>query len=223
MRRILLLAALCVPTTASAHFYLDAPLADRAQAANGDPQKAAPCGGGTTATNMVTNIQPGGMLTLTIRETVPHAGWYRVSIAQNEAALPAMPVLQSCGDLQKNAAPTLPMLADGLFEHTANLNGPQTAQIKLPDGYECDNCVVQVVEHMSTVTAPNCYYYHCAKVNISASAPATPDAGVGNPTTGDAGTSAPSETTGGCSTIGVDASPTLLLLALASLCRRRRP
>ena len=220
MRRILLLAVLSVPATASAHFYLEAPPSAYVQATNGDPQKTAPCGGSTSGTTAVTNVAPGGMLTLTINETIPHAGWYRVSIAQTEAELPVMPTLASCNALQKVATPTLPMLADGVFDHVANLNGPQTTQIKLPDGYECANCVVQVVEHMSQSTAPGCYYYHCAKVNISASAPPTPDAGVGNPATGDAGTSGPSETTGGCAT-SRDASPLLLLLALLGLRRRR--
>lgn len=228
MRRILFLVAMCVPTTALAHFQLDAPPAAHVQTApNGDPQKAAPCGpaaGAGTATTAVTNVAPGGMLTLTIKETIDHAGWYRVSIAQNEAGLPAMPTLANCNALQKVTTPTLPMLADGLFEHTASFNKvPQTTQIKLPDGYECNNCIVQVVEHMSQSTAPACYYYHCARVNITANPAPTPDAGVDNPATGDAGTTTdPGTTTGGCSTTGSDASPVLLLLALVAFRRRRR-
>lgn len=223
MRRFLLLVALCVPTTASAHFQLDSPPSAYEQMApNGDPQKTAPCGGSTSATTAVTNVQPGGMLRLTVKETIDHAGWYRVSIAQTEGQLPVMPPLASCNQLQKVATPTLPMLADGLFEHTASFNKvPQTAQIKLPDGYECNNCVVQVVEHMSAAAAPGCYYYHCAKVNISASVPPTPDPGVGNPAGGDAGTTGPSETTGGCSTTGRDASPLLILFALFAFRTRR--
>lgn len=228
MRRFLLLVALCVPTTALAHFRLDSPASAYSQTpppGNGDPQKAAPCGpaaGAGMATTAMTTVAPGGMLPLTITETISHPGWYRVSIAQNEGALPAMPTLQNCNALQKVATPTLPMLADGVFEHTAAFTTPQTSQIKLPDGYECNNCIVQVVQYMSTSAVPNCYYYHCARVNISNSPPVMPDAGVGNPTTGDAGTTGSSETTGGCSTTRRDVSPVLLLLALVAFRRRRR-
>jgi uncharacterized protein (TIGR03382 family) len=171
---------------------------------------------------MVTNLQPGSMLPLTITETITHAGWYRVSIAQNEAALPAMPTLQSCNAATINQNPTMPLLADGLFQHTAAFTAAQTKQVQLPSGFECTDCVVQVVEVMTQSTAPACYYYHCARVNIAADAPATPDAGVMNPgTAGDAGTADPTSTTGGCSTTGRDASPVLLMLVLVALRRRR--
>ena len=221
MRRLLLIAAMCVPATATAHFHLDAPPVAYVQDTQGDPQKLGPCGGSTTATTEVTNLQPGSMLPLTITETITHAGWYRVSIAQNEAALPAMPTLQNCNAATINQTPTMPLIADGLFEHTAAFTAAQSKQVQLPSGFECTNCVLQVVEVMTQSTAPACYYYHCARVNISADAPATPDAGVTNPGTGgDAGTTDPATTTGGCSTTG-DASPMLLLLALVALRRRR--
>lgn len=219
MRRLVLLAALLTPSVAAAHFHLDSPPVAYVQDTQGDPQKTGPCGGSTTATTMVTNLQPGSMLPLTITETIPHAGWYRVSIAQNEAALPAMPTLQSCGAATINQNPTMPLIADGVFEHTAAFTTAQTKQVQLPAGFECNDCVVQIVEVMTQSTAPACYYYHCARVNISASAPPMADAGVRNPGTGgDAGTTDPSSTTGGCNTSG-HASP-LLLLGL--LLRRRR-
>ena len=160
------------------------------------------------------------MLPLTITETITHAGWYRVSIAQNEAALPAMPTLQSCGAATINQNPTMPLIADGIFQHTNAFTAAQSKQVQLPAGFECNNCVVQIVEVMTQSTAPACYYYHCAHVNITANAPATPDAGVMNPgTAGDAGTSDPTTTTGGCNTSGT-ASP-LVLIALLLLRRRR--
>lgn len=73
-------------------FRLDAPASQYTQSATyGDPQKNEPCGPvaeGGTETNMVTTVQPGGKLKLTITETIMHAGHYRVAIAQNEAGLP---------------------------------------------------------------------------------------------------------------------------------------
>ena len=44
MRRVVVLAALVVPTTASAHFKLVAPESEYVQSSLGDPQKTFPCG-----------------------------------------------------------------------------------------------------------------------------------------------------------------------------------
>src|SRR5512143_3682367 len=96
MRRIPLLVALLVPATASAHFHLDAPEAEWTQTSVGDPQKVAPCGpvvDGGTATGKVTTVMSGSSLAVTITETVTHPGHYRVSIAQDEAGLPAEPTV----------------------------------------------------------------------------------------------------------------------------------
>lgn len=219
MRRLLLAAALCVPTTASAHFRLDAPASQYTQSASyGDPQKNEPRGPvaeGGTETNKLTTVQSGGKLTLTITETIMHPGHYRVAIAQNEAGLPPAPPVtkvgnDACGSVPIDMNPQLPLLADGIFAHTTKFTGPQTAEIQLPGGYTCDNCVVQVVEYMSNHAAP-CFYYHCAKVSVT-NGPAS-DAGV-DPTD-------PGSSDSGCSTTGKGASPALLLLALVALRRRR--
>src|SRR6478735_4134703 len=99
MRRLALIATLLAPSAAFAHFHLDSPPPAYVYDTQGDPQKTPPCGGSTTPTTMVTDVAPGGMLTLTIKETIMHPGFYRVSIAQNEADLPAMPTLANCNAL----------------------------------------------------------------------------------------------------------------------------
>jgi hypothetical protein len=63
------------------------------------------------------------------------------------------------------ATPTMPILADGLFTTLTAAQGEAVQQIQLPAGYECTNCVVQVLEFMSNHAAP-CFYYHCAAVTI---------------------------------------------------------
>lgn len=217
MRRIVVLAALVVPTTASAHFKLVAPEAEYVQSSLGDPQKTFPCGptgaDGGTATDKVTTVMSGSMLTVTISETVFHPGHYRVAIAQDEAGLPAEPPVTpgqtACGSAPIDANPTLPLLADGVLVHTSSFSGQQTVQVPLPPGMTCNNCVVQVLEFMSNHPAP-CFYHHCAIVNVTANG--APDAGVAGDDPG---------SSGGCTTgRGVGAGAALLLLAL--LGRRRR-
>ena len=62
-----------------------------AQSASGDPQKTAPCGpsGAFTPNGEVLTVAPGSMVTISINETVTHAGHYRIALAQNIAGLPA--------------------------------------------------------------------------------------------------------------------------------------
>lgn len=226
MRTLLIVAALSlVPSVAFAHFHLNEPAANQVQAANGDPQKAGPCGGAGTATNAMTNYTPGGMLTLKLAETIDHPGHYRVAIAQDMASLPAPPTVTgaNCGAAAIAANPTLPLLADGLFTTATVANGEQTTQIQLPAGYECTNCVVQVIEFMSAHPEP-CFYYHCATVTIAANAP---DAGMvgGGPDAGmDMGSGSNNngggEISGGCST--GNATGLLALVGFVGLRRRRR-
>jgi hypothetical protein len=219
MRRIVLLLAVALPTTASAHFKLVAPEAQYTQTSLGDPQKTGPCGptgDGGTPTNKVTTVAAGSTLTLTVSETIYHPGHYRVAIAQDEAGLPAVPAVTTgttaCGSVPIVQNPTLPILADGMFVHSSPFSGPQTAQIPIPADLTCNNCVLQVVEFMSDHAAP-CFYYHCAIVTVS-SAGAAPDAGVSD---------GHGEADGGCSSgRGVDAGAALLLLALVGARRRAR-
>ncbi|HEY5924573.1 MAG TPA: SCE4755 family polysaccharide monooxygenase-like protein [Kofleriaceae bacterium] len=219
MRRIVLVVALAVPTTASAHFKLVSPEAAYTQNGLGDPQKSDPCGptgDGGTPTNKVTTLMAGSMMTLTISETIYHPGHYRVAIAQDEAGLPPVPTVTTgqtaCGSAPITQNPTLPVLADGVLVHTSSFSGQQTAQIPLPAGMTCNNCVVQVVEFMSNHAAP-CFYYHCARVNVTTGA--TPDAGI------DEGSGSGDGDSGGCRT-GHGVGPGVALLLFALLLRRRR-
>lgn len=210
MRRALPFALLLVPGIANAHFHLDAPPAMYTQTSVGDPQKSAPCGPvteGGTETGMVTTVMTGTSITVKITETVTHPGHYRIAIAQTEADLPPEPAVTpgttACGSVPIDPAPSLPVLADGVFVHTKAFTGPQTTEIQLPAGMTCTNCVVQVLEFMSNHAAP-CFYHHCAIVNVT-NDPATVD---------------PPSDDGSCSSGG--ASSPFVALALLALCRRRR-
>lgn len=221
-------------TTAEAHFKLNTPAAYSQQSAMyGDPQKTAPCGptaGTLVPTNAVTAVQSGAMLSISINETIAHPGHYRVAIAQNMAGLPAAPTVTNanCNGLVPVANPALPVLADGLLPHTAPFSNPnQTMQVMIPAGMTCTNCVLQVLEYMANHAQP-CFYYHCAMVNVSPTAPPPPPPGdAGMDPTGDAGMNPdnPGDPAGGCCSTSRESARTGILGAVIvglALRRRRR-
>jgi MYXO-CTERM domain-containing protein len=219
------LAIFSLVATAEAHFKLNAPAANLQQDSDGSPQKTTPCGGAGTPTNMVTDVRSGAMLSISVTETVPHSGFYRVAVAPNMAGLPADPTVAAtnCTGLMPSANPTLPVLGDGLLVHTGALSpATQTMQVMIPAGMTCNNCILQVIQYMYPHSQP-CFYYHCATVNISPNAPPPPDGGI-NPG-GDAGVG-PSDPTGGCCSSGRDSAVTGLLggvlVGLLAFRRRRR-
>ena len=177
------LGTLC-PSWAKAHFILNEPASQSNQDLLGSPQKAYPCGLDAatpgTPTGAVRTYVAGQTINLSINETIFHPGHYRVAIAKDAASLPADPVVTPetspnntpCGSVPINPNPTLPILADGIFKHTASYgSAAQTVPIKLPDGFTCNNCTLQVIQWMYNHPLNNpggCFYHHCATVNIVA-------------------------------------------------------
>ena len=143
----------------------------------GDPQKEPPCGAApatAAATGVVTAFAPGDMVTVMINETVPHPGHYRVALSTSgQGGLPADPVVtptagDACGSTVIQSPPVFPVLADGMLAHTSAFSTPQTFSFRLPTDVTCtSNCVLQVVEYMSSHGAP-CFYHHCANITIQA-------------------------------------------------------
>ncbi len=223
-------AVLLAAGTAHAHFKLIAPDSSTVQAANGDPQKTAPCGGAGTASNVVTTVQTGSTLTVTIDETIYHPGHYRVALAQTAAQLPPDPTITgpNCAMAAIQNPPVLPILADGQLPHTMSFATPvQSFDVQIPAGMTCTNCVLQVIQFMRG--SGSCFYYHCATVNITDS-PAPPvDAGPGggggnNPDAGvgGGGGEGSGEVDGGCAAAGGGLSSGALLLGALAFARRRR-
>ena len=102
-------AGLFVPAIARAHFNLMAPPSWANQAGNGDPQKSAPCGQAdqnmpAVPTNMVTAFATGATVTVTLRETIPHPGHYRVALSTTgQSGLPADPPVTGLGSSEEPA------------------------------------------------------------------------------------------------------------------------
>jgi uncharacterized protein (TIGR03382 family) len=200
------LAAFCTfaAAPADAHFILEAPPSWMSQDALGSPQKLGPCGddAGGTPTGTITAFAEGDMVTITVTETIFHPGHYRIALAVHDRSeLPPEPMVTAgatpCGSVPIMDPPVFPVLADGVFLHTAPFSGPQTIQLKLPDGVTCDKCTLQVIEFMSNHQLNNpggCFYHHCADIAITAANP--PDGGTGATTS----TSSASTTSGGTTT-----------------------
>ncbi len=169
-------AAFLVPAATQAHFILQSPPAAHEQDDYGDPQKAPPCGdaGNAVATGAVTAYQAGDTITITIDETIYHPGHYRIALAVNDPSeLPEEPIVtpndSPCGTAPIQNPPVFPVLADGVFEHTEPFAQPQSIDITVPDGVNCDNCTLQVIQFMSNHGLNNpggCYYHHCASIAI---------------------------------------------------------
>lgn len=183
------LVALAVPSVAQAHFTLMSPAAVYEQNAVGDPQKAPPCGddGSAVATGDITTYQAGETITVTIDETVYHPGHYRIALAVNDPSElpeepPVTPGTTACGSAPIDPNPQFPVLADGVFEHQSQLDGPQSIDITLPDDISCTNCTLQIIQFMSNHGLNNpggCYYHHCATIAIEG---ASADTGNGDDT-----------------------------------------
>jgi MYXO-CTERM domain-containing protein len=221
-----LAAGALVPVAARAHFILQAPPSWAALDDLGGPQKSAPCGQAdpgqpASPTGTVTAFAPGATVTITINETIPHPGHYRVVLSTTgQSGLPADPPVTAvgtdpCGSTVIQIPPVFPVLVDGMLAHTGAFSGPQTFTVTLPTDLTCTNCTLQVAEFMSNHGLNNpggCFYHHCADISIQQ--------GGG----GDAGPVEPGGSSSGCGCAvgGARASLAGVLLLLAAVAGRRR-
>jgi len=192
----ILMAAICCLLTmvllvplAEGHFKLLEPASWVVENSVGNPQKAGPCGGNegdadVTPSHAITKVVGGGALHIKVQEMVYHPGHYRIALAVNSRAqLPEDPVVVTrdtpAGPRSVSARidnpPTIPVLADGLWQHTARPTEPFETDVQLPN-INCPACTLQIVEFMAEhgYNQPGGYsYHHCAVLNITAD-PAKP-------------------------------------------------
>lgn len=169
---------------AHAHFRLLEPASWVVEDNLGNPQKMGPCGGtGTDAdklTNAITKVQGGATLHIKVQETVFHPGFYRIALAVNSRSeLPPDPEAITTtgrdGGPRSVAAkivypPQPPVLADGLFEHTAKTSDAWETDVQLPN-ITCTKCTLQIAEFMANhpLNKPGDFtYHHCADLAITA-------------------------------------------------------
>src|SRR3954469_19460760 len=179
---LLAIAGVSIPAGAHAHFVLQAPMNWAQQDGQGLPEKSAPCGQADPAptpkavpTNVVTPFAPGDTVTVTIMETTPHPGHYRVVLSPTgQSGLPADPAVtpdsqSACGTTTIQNPPVYPVLADGMLQHTGVMSGARSFTVKLPTDVTCTKCSLQVEEFMSNHGLNNpggCWYHHCADISI---------------------------------------------------------
>jgi hypothetical protein len=171
-----------LPVVAHAHFKLLEPASWLVEDSRGDPQKAGPCGGTNadygTPSYAISPAVGGSMLHIKVQETVYHPGHYRVALAVNSPAeLPVDPEAATTttdrglrsvsADIQNPVR--VPILADGLFVHTAKVEAPFETDVALPN-IACKRCTLQVIEFMEQHAANNpgmFTYHHCAVLQIT--------------------------------------------------------
>ncbi len=159
---------------AHAHFNLIMP--PPADSATDGGKGAPPCGP-TTASGVVTAVQGGHALTVSLNETVLHPGHYRIALSINSRSeLPADPVAVIDANGNSVSAPfedpaVFPVLADDVFDHTTGTTPiPFSTQVMLPN-VTCSKCTLQVIEFMARHGANpggGFYYHHCADLAITA-------------------------------------------------------
>lgn len=171
-----------VPSVTYAHFKLLAPASWILEDDRGDPQKAGPCGGTNVdygkPSYIVNQAVGGSKLHVKVQETVYHPGHYRIALAVNSPTeLPVDPKATTM-DTEKGvrsvsaeiANPVqVPVLADGLFVHSAKVDGPLETDVTLPN-ISCKRCTLQVIQFMEQHGANNpgmFTYHHCATVQIT--------------------------------------------------------
>lgn len=171
------------PIVTHAHFRLMEPASWIIEDERGDPQKGFPCGGSNTdygkPSYAVTQAVGGSKLHLKVVETIYHPGFYRVALAVNSPAeLPVDPKATTettergprsvSGEIMNPVR--MPVLADGLFPHSAKVDGPLETDIDLPN-ISCKRCTLQVLQFMEQhgLNNPGMYsYHHCATLQITA-------------------------------------------------------
>lgn len=182
---VLIAAAIlfALPIVTDAHFRLLEPAASLVQNERGDPQKLGPCGGTSadpgTPSNAITKVRGGETLHVKLQETIYHPGHYRIALAVKSLdELPPEPEVVTRetekGPWSVSARiqnpPKPPVLADGLFQHTARASEPFETDITLPN-INCEKCTLQIVQFMAEHgynKDGGYFYHHCATLQITA-------------------------------------------------------
>lgn len=176
--------AFCASPSAHAHIQLMNPPSWVVEGNLGDPQKSGPCGDDGSAavqkTGMVTQFTAGQTIMVTWKETVGHAGHFRISLTkpgEDRSVLVDPPVVTTNNDgvsgnsISAMTVPngTGPVLMDNLFPRET-VAGPATEpfsqEITLPNE-PCEKCTLQVIQFMAQ-HAPGYFYHHCADIEIGA-------------------------------------------------------
>lgn len=166
LRLLAILGIVAVPTSALAHAHLTDP--PSRPGTNDTTIKIAECGGLPRSGSFV-QYDPGATITVKFKETVGHVGCYQVKL----------------GDKDDSNWVTLTQIND-----PAGNQGDQQTSVKLPDGFMCESCTLQLRQLMNdgagnpacaadAGTASSGIYYSCADIRIGDFPDAAPSADAG--------------------------------------------
>jgi hypothetical protein len=208
-------AILMLAPPARAHVRLESP-----PSRYGDEMKSRPCGRpGGVRTARVTTVRPGQTLTVVFDEIIDHPGHFRIAFDRTGDKALGPPVWNG-------AAFVNPSNVEILVDLIANPPGLSHGEIRvqLPD-IECDTCTLQLIQVMTDkppFDGIDDFYYQCADLRLSATAPLGGPPPVSPPsvaTTSEAST----QSGGGCSSAGSSWIALGALLALRRRKQRRAP
>jgi len=203
--------ALLVTLPAAAHVRLESPASRY-----GDEMKLRPCGitGGVRTTNRVTTVRPGQVLTVVFDEFIDHPGYFRIAFDPAGDSALGPPIWNGADFVN-------PSNVSVLVDHIANPPGLTHGEIPvtLPD-IECDNCTLQLIQVMTDkppFDGVDDFYYQCADLILSRTAPLGGPPPIPPPST--AAGSTTNGASGGCAS---STGGALLVLVLFGLSRRMR-
>jgi hypothetical protein len=216
------------PSLAHAHFKINSPASWMSQDSVGGPQKNGPCAATAntalgdsagTPTKMVTVLDSGQTVPVSVTATVAHPGWFRIALVEGSSSTQTLSTLAdpqaqsgtNCTPaIVKNPvwSTTQPIIADGLpagSTASTQQSGTQTFQVTIPKSATCTStqpCTLQVIMVMTDHPANDCYYHHCADISTgtasdAGSDSASTDAPVGKDASNVAGGSGGSRGAGG--------------------------
>jgi hypothetical protein len=199
LSNLVLPLALCVGSSAFAHFDLDKAGTLKSRYGRKEIKKG-PCGrlNGERSANVFT-FEPGATITVAIDEFIPHPGYFRIAFDENgddDFVNPQtiLPINRECMNDPRDKCGaadfynTPNVLMDNLDPHKFTMPGKRYSwDVKLPD-VECGNCTLQVLQVMTDpfpIHAPydpsytgDDLYYQCVdlvlKKKEAPEAPTTP-------------------------------------------------
>lgn len=187
-RGSLIVGSLCLFTSvAQAHISIDLGGTHKSRYSDAG-LKGSPCGmaGGARGTNIYT-YKPGATITVSLVETVPHPGYFRIAFDNDgddgfvtpsgtDGAMGACAGDPKCGPGKADYCNNASVLLDNLDAHAAGgLNTKRTFSVTLPN-VECTNCTLQIIQVMNDLNihgAPypaDDIYYQCIDLVLSKTA-----------------------------------------------------
>jgi hypothetical protein len=209
---LLLAVALLVGRPAAAHVRLESPASRY-----GDEMKLRPCGiSGGLRTTRITTVRPGQVVAVVFDEFIDHPGYFRIAFDSAGDSALGPPVWNGSAFVNP---PDVAVLVDRISNPPGPTHGE--VQVTLPD-IECDNCTLQLIQVMTDkppFDGLDDFYYQCADLRLSSTAPLG-----GPPPLPPPPTTARSSTTGasgGCASLPGEASMLLLLSGWIARQQRR--